>query len=67
MEALKVDFKSVIELTDEQFYQICRSNPDIRFERNATEQLIIMPPVGGETGNRNGRVTQQLFNLSDYR
>ncbi|MEA5571365.1 Uma2 family endonuclease [Calothrix sp. UHCC 0171] len=65
MEALTVDFKSVIELTDEQFYQLCRSNPDIRFERNATGELIIMPPVGGETGNRNGRVTQQLFNWSD--
>ncbi|NJL64669.1 MAG: Uma2 family endonuclease [Methylacidiphilales bacterium] len=65
MEALTVDFKSVIELTDEQFYQLCSSNPDIRFERNATGELIIMPPVGGESGNRNGRVNQQLFNWSD--
>jgi Uma2 family endonuclease len=65
MEALTVDFKSVIELTDEQFYQLCSSNPDVRFERNATGELIIMPPVGGESGNRNGRVNQQLFNWSD--
>ncbi len=65
MEALTIDFKSVIELTDEQFYQLCSSNPDIRFERNATGELIIMPPVGGESGNRNGRVNQQLFNWSD--
>jgi Uma2 family endonuclease len=65
MEALTIDFKSVIELTDEQFYQLCSSNPDVRFERNATGELIIMPPVGGESGNRNGRVNQQLFNWSD--
>jgi Uma2 family endonuclease len=65
MEALTVDFKSVIELTDAQFYELCSSNPDIRFERNATGELIIMPPVGGESGNRNGRVNQQLFNWSD--
>jgi Uma2 family endonuclease len=65
MEALTVDFKSVIELTNEQFYQLCSSNPDVRFERNATGELIIMPPVGGESGNRNGRVNQQLFNWSD--
>ncbi len=65
MEALTVDFKSVIELTDEQFYQLCSSYPDIIFERNATGELIIMPPVGGESGNRNGRVNQQLFNWSD--
>jgi Uma2 family endonuclease len=65
MEALTVDLKSVIELTDAQFYQLCSSNPDVRFERNATGELIIMPPVGGESGNRNGRVNQQLFNWSD--
>ncbi len=24
-----------------------------------------MPPTGGETGNRNGRLNQQLFNWTD--
>jgi Uma2 family endonuclease len=61
MEALTVDFKSVIELTDEQFYQLCSSNPDVRFERNATGELIIMPPVGGESSNRNALLTAQVW------
>jgi Uma2 family endonuclease len=61
MEALIVDFKSVIELTDEQFYQLCSSNPDVRFERNATGELIIMPPVGGESSNRNASLTAQIW------
>jgi Uma2 family endonuclease len=61
MEALIVDFKSVIELTDEQFYQICSSNPDVRFERNATGELIIRPPVGGESSNRNASLTAQVW------
>jgi Uma2 family endonuclease len=61
MEALTVDFKSVIKLTDEQFYQICSSNPDVRFERNATGELIIMPPVGGESSNRNASLTAQIW------
>jgi Uma2 family endonuclease len=61
MEALTVDFKSVIELTDEQFYQLCSSNPDVRFERNATGELIIMPPVGGESSNRNASLTAQIW------
>ena len=61
MEALIIDFKSVIELTDEQFYQICSSNPDVRFERNATGELIIMPPVGGESSNRNASLTAQVW------
>jgi len=65
MTALTVDFNSILKLTDEQFYQLCQANPELRIERTATGKFIIMPPVGGETGNRNGRLTQQLFNWSD--
>ncbi|MEC4893665.1 MAG: Uma2 family endonuclease [Oscillatoria sp. PMC 1051.18] len=64
MTNLTINFQSV-ELTDEQFYQLCLNNRDLRFERNATGDLIIMSPTGGETGNRNGRLTQQLFNWTD--
>jgi len=54
-----------IDLTDEQFFKLCQDNRDFRFERTASGELIIMSPTGGETGNRNGRITQQLFNWSD--
>lgn len=64
MNTLTLDFQS-IELSDEQFYQLCINNRDLRLERNANGDLLIMPPTGGETGNRNGRLTQQLFNWSD--
>jgi Uma2 family endonuclease len=65
MNALTVNFKSVIELTDEQFFELCQNNRELRFERNANGELIIMSPAGGETGNRNGRLNQQLFNWTD--
>jgi Uma2 family endonuclease len=65
MNALTVNLRSVLELTDEQFFQLCQANRDLRFERTATGELIIMPPTGGETGNRNGKITQQLFNWTD--
>lgn len=65
MNALTIDLKSVIDLTDEQFYQLCQRNRELRFERTAQGELIIMSPAGGETGNRNGRLTQQLFNWTD--
>jgi Uma2 family endonuclease len=64
MDTVTLDFQS-IELTDEQFYQLCLNNRDLRIERNADGALLIMPPTGGETGNRNGRLIQQLFNWSD--
>lgn len=65
MTALTVNLNSIIKLTDDQFYQLCQDNETLRFERTATGELIIMSPAGGETGNRNGRVTQQLFNWAD--
>jgi Uma2 family endonuclease len=53
MTAYTVNLNSILKLTDEQFYQLCRTNPDLKFERNAQGELIIMSPTGGETGNRN--------------
>lgn len=64
MDALTLDFQS-IELTDAEFYRLCLNNPDLRFERNANGDVLIMPPTGGETGNRNARLIQQLLNWSD--
>lgn len=60
MTALTVSLRPTIDLTDDQFYELCRNNPDIRFEQTAKGELIIMPPTGGETGNRNFSLTVQL-------
>jgi Uma2 family endonuclease len=35
MNALTVNLQSVLELTDEQFFQLCQANRDLRFERTA--------------------------------
>ena len=48
------------KLTDEQFYQLCRDNRDLKFERNVTGNLSIMSPIGGETGERNSEINFQL-------
>ena len=41
-----------VHLTDEQFYQLCLSNPAWNIEQNAKGVLIVMSPVGGESGYR---------------
>lgn len=64
MDAITINLNSV-QLTEDQFFQLCVDNRDFRFERNAQGDLIIMPPTGGETGNRNARITQQLLNWAD--
>lgn len=49
-----------INLSDEQFFQLCQDNTDLRFERTTLGELIIMPPTGGNTGRRNIKITTQL-------
>lgn len=54
------DFKSLLELTDDDFFELCQGNPDVKIERSATGGLIIMSPTGGETGYRNIDLAYQL-------
>lgn len=39
-------------MTDEELFLFCAANKHLRIERDQNKQLIIMAPVGGETGNR---------------
>ncbi len=55
--ALNLD---AVHLTDEQFYQLCQNNRELKFERTASGELFIMPPVGGESGNREAELIADL-------
>ena len=65
MTALTLNLNSVIKLTREQFYQLCEENPDLKLERNAQGELIIMPPTGGETGKSNSTINAQIWFWND--
>ncbi|HIK43079.1 Uma2 family endonuclease [Thermoleptolyngbya sp. M55_K2018_002] len=58
---LTLHLGTAIALTDEQFERLARANRDVRIERSATGELILMPPTGGETGNRNLDISGQLW------
>ncbi|NQE35495.1 Uma2 family endonuclease [Microcoleus asticus] len=62
--ALNSPLELTLELTDEQFFQLCLDNRDLRFERTASGGLIIMPPTGSETGNFNIDLSYQLQSWS---
>jgi Uma2 family endonuclease len=49
---LLLDVQSItLRVTPEEFERLCQDNPDRSFELTATGELIVMPPVGGESGN----------------
>jgi len=60
MTVVEIKFESW-QLSDEQFFQLCQDNRDLRLERNPKGDLIIMPPTGGKTGNSNAGITAQLW------
>ncbi len=43
---------STLKLTDEQFYQLCVANPEQPLELTHEGVIVAMPPVGGESGNK---------------
>ncbi|MGE0131198.1 MAG: Uma2 family endonuclease [Blastocatellales bacterium] len=51
-----------LKSTEDLFYELVRQNPNLRLERTAKGEVIIMPPTGGETGYRNKEITRQLGN-----
>lgn len=57
---LPYTLKLNIDLTDEQYFQLCQNNRDYRFEHTASGELLIMPPTGSDTGNRNIELAYQL-------
>jgi len=52
--ALRLD--AVGKLDDDRFYRLCRDNPEIKFERTAAGELMVMAPTGGETGRQNAEM-----------
>ena len=56
-----ITIPQTFKVTHEQFQQIAAVNRDLRLERTATGELIVMPPTGSETGNRNLDISGQLW------
>jgi Uma2 family endonuclease len=58
--ALNLPERILLQVTSEQFAQLAIANRDLRLERTATGVLIVNPPTGSESGNRNARIITQL-------
>jgi Uma2 family endonuclease len=54
-----LDLRSTVELTDDRFEQICQSNRDLKFERTAIGELVVVALTGGET-RRNIKLSARL-------
>ncbi|WP_026100431.1 Uma2 family endonuclease [Fortiea contorta] len=57
---LVLQIPSSMQMTDEQFFEFCQVNRDLRIERNQLGEISIMTPTGSETGNREFNIALQL-------
>ncbi len=52
--------RPALDMDEEQFFEFCRINDELRIERTAEGDLEIMPPTGGETSDPNSEINMQL-------
>jgi Uma2 family endonuclease len=52
---------TLLHITPEEFDSLCLDNPDLRLELTKDKELIVMPPTGGESGKRNGKLLGQTW------
>jgi len=53
-----VDFSPLAtKVSDEEFAELCRLNPELQIERTSEGELVIVAPTGGKTGIRNAKLT----------
>jgi Uma2 family endonuclease len=60
-EPLVLHFSPVMKkMSEQEFYEFCRLNPDLSLELTSEGDLIIMPPTGGKSGLRNAILITRL-------
>lgn len=57
---IHLQLQPVLDMNEDEFFALCQLNRDLRLERTAEGDLVIMSPAGGETGNRNARLNAFL-------
>lgn len=57
---LTLKLRPIVEIDDDQLYELCRGNEGLAIERSASGELVLMTPAGGRTSLRNAKLTTQL-------
>jgi Uma2 family endonuclease len=52
---------TTLTVTIEQFDLLCINNPDLRLELTPNRELIVMAPAGGESSEKNGDLSGQIW------
>jgi Uma2 family endonuclease len=59
-EPIDMKMGSAFRLDDQELFELCVRNPELRIERSAEGDLIVMTPAGWESGRRNAEIVYAL-------
>jgi Uma2 family endonuclease len=60
METTLVHFPDQLRFTDDEFFDFCQNNPELKFERTKDGDIIFMALTGGKTGKYNAELNAEL-------
>ncbi|NJM24228.1 MAG: Uma2 family endonuclease [Bacteroidia bacterium] len=61
METVVLKFTPQTRFTDDELFEFCQANRDLRIERNQKGELVIMSPVGGRTSSIHFIINGELY------
>ena len=64
-EPFVIKFKPLTHMDDEQFAKFCALNDDLRIERTAEGEIVLMPPAFTYTSKQNIKISSQLDNWAE--
>jgi len=65
INSLVLHWPPSLRLAENQFFDFCQANRELRIERTAEGDCEIMAPTGGETSWRNSVLLAQLYNWAE--
>ena len=63
--AVVLKLAPLVHLDDDQLFEFCQLNRELRIERDANGTLALMAPVGGRSSSRNLELCRQLGNWAE--
>ena len=57
---------AINRFTEDEFFEFCQRNRDLRIERTRSGDPILRPPSGGETGRSNSSLNYQLVAWNEH-
>jgi Uma2 family endonuclease len=60
LDSIFLNTRSLRRFTDDEFYQFCSDNPDLKFELDAQKNIIILSNSGGKAGNYNAEILAEI-------